>query len=404
MKEDLIMEPLKIGLVGLGSRGYMLLKETLLYIPEMQISVVCDAYEDRIKQAQDLIEERCGHRPAAEPEYSEVLTRSDIDALIIATSWEHHVPAAIQAMKAGIPVGIEVGGVYSLEECWELVRTYEETKTPFMFMGNCCYGRRELMALNMKEQGVFGDIVHCRGGYMHDLRSEVTRGKENRHYRLRNYLNRNAENYPTHELGPIARILDINHGNRMLTLTSTASISKGMNEYVRQHPDCDQSLLHARFAQGDVVNTVITCAGGETILLTLDTSLPRYYSRDFTVCGTKGMYEEKTDSVFLDGLYSLEEEFFWNKHWGNAKEYEEQYDHPIWKDFLKSEIKGGHGGMDYLVFREFAQCIRDGRPCPIDVYDAASWMCISVLSEQSIAMGGQPVAIPDFTNGRWMTR
>ena len=239
---------------------------------------------------------------------------------------------------------------------------------------------------------------------MHDLRSEVTRGKENRHYRLRNYLNRNAENYPTHELGPIARILDINHGNRMLTLTSTASISKGMNEYVRRHPDCDQSLLHARFAQGDVVNTVITCAGGETILLTLDTSLPRYYSRDFTVCGTKGMYEEKTDSVFLDGLYSLEEEFFWNKHWGNAKEYEEQYDHPIWKDFLKSEIKGGHGGMDYLVFREFAQCIRDGRPCPIDVYDAASWMCISVLSEQSIAMGGHPVAIPDFTNGRWMTR
>ena len=142
----------------------------------------------------------------------------------------------------------------------------------------------------------------------------------------------------------------------------------------------------------------------ETILLTLDTSLPRYYSRDFTVCGTKGMYEEKTDSVFLDGLYSMEEEFFWNKHWGNAKEYEEQYDHPIWKDFLKSEIKGGHGGMDYLVFREFAQCIRDGRPCPIDVYDAASWMCISVLSEQSIAMGGHPVAIPDFTNGRWMTR
>ena len=398
------MEPLKIGLVGLGSRGHMLLKDTLLFLPEMQISVVCDAYEDRVEQAQNLVEEHCGHRPAAELEYANVLNRSDIDALIIATSWEHHVPAAIQAMKAGIPVGIEVGGVYSLEECWELVRTYEETKTPFMFLENCCYGRRELMVLNMKNQGVFGDIVHCRGGYMHDLRSEVTRGKENRHYRLLNYLNRNTENYPTHELGPIARILDINHGNRMLTLTSTASISKGLNEYVRQHPDCDQSLLHARFAQGDVVNTVITCAGGETILLTLATSLPRYYSRDFTVCGTRGMYEEKTDSVFLDNQYSLEEEMLWNKHWGNAKEYEEQYDHPIWKDFLKSEIKGGHGGMDYLVFREFAQCIRDGKPCPIDVYDAASWMCISVLSEQSIAMGGQPVAIPDFTNGRWMTR
>src|SRR5699024_2522778 len=186
MKEDLVMEPLKIGLVGLGSRGYMLLKETLLYIPEMQISVVCDAYEDRIKQAQDLIEERCGHRPAAETEYSEVLTRSDIDALIIATSWEHNVPAAIQAMKAVMQVGIEIGDVYSRELGLVFGRTYDEISTRFMFMENCCYGRRELMALNMKEHGVFGVIGHCWGGYMHDLRSEVTRGKENRQYRLRN--------------------------------------------------------------------------------------------------------------------------------------------------------------------------------------------------------------------------
>ena len=307
-------------------------------------------------------------------------------------------------MKAKKPVGMEVGGAYSVKECWDLVDTYEETQTPFMFLENCCYGRRELMALNMVEQGMFGDIVHCRGGYMHDLREEVSTGEEKRHYRLRNYTHRNCENYPTHELGPIAKILNINHGNRMLTLTSMASRSAGLHEYIKDRMSDNEKLLHTRFAQGDVVNTMIKCAGGETILLTLNTTLPRFYSRDFTVCGTKGMYEEENDTVFLDKKYTAEEEWDFRKFWGNAKEYEEEYDHPIWKKFLNDGVQGGHGGMDWLVFEAFFNSIRNNEPCPIDVYDAAAWMCISALSEESIAMGGQPVAIPDFTNGEWLRR
>lgn len=307
-------------------------------------------------------------------------------------------------MKAGKPVGMEVGGSYSVKECWDLVDTYEATQTPFMFLENCCYGRRELMALNMVKQGLFGDIVHCRGGYMHDLREEVSEGEKNRHYRLRNYIHRNCENYPTHELGPIARILNINHGNRMLTLTSMASRSAGIQEYIKDRMSDDEKLMNTRFAQGDVVNTMIKCAGGETILLTLNTSLPRFYSRDFTVCGTKGMYEEENDTVFVDKKYTAEEEWDFKANWGNAKDYEKDYEHPIWQKFLNDGVQGGHGGMDWLVFEAFFDSIRNGEPCPIDVYDAASWMCISALSEESIAMGGHPVAIPDFTNGEWIRR
>lgn len=398
------MKNLNVGIVGLGMRGYWLMKDVILLMPGVKVTAVCDVYEDRNERAAKLTEEVCGHVPATETDYKKLIARDDVDVVVVSCAWESHIKVAIDAMKAGKPVGMEVGGSYSVKECWDLVDTYEETQTPFMFLENCCYGRRELMALNMVKQGLFGDIVHCRGGYMHDLREEVSEGEKNRHYRLRNYIHRNCENYPTHELGPIARILNINHGNRMLTLTSMASRSAGIQEYIKDRMSDDEKLMNTRFAQGDVVNTMIKCAGGETILLTLNTSLPRFYSRDFTVCGTKGMYEEENDTVFVDKKYTAEEEWDFKVNWGNAKDYEKDYEHPIWQKFLNDGVQGGHGGMDWLVFEAFFESIRNGEPCPIDVYDAASWMCISALSEESIAMGGHPVAIPDFTNGEWIKR
>ena len=177
-----------------------------------------------------------------------------------------------------------------------------------------------MMVMDMAKKGLFGDIVHCSGGYHHDLRDEVSNGIENRHYRFRNYLNRNAENYPTHELGPIAKILNINHGNRFLTLTSTASRAAGLHEYICSNKPDDVNLQNTIFQQGDIVTTVIKCAHGETITLTLDTTLPRYYSRGLAVRGTKGMYEEVTDSIYMDTEENKELHFTWReKKSGNAE-------------------------------------------------------------------------------------
>ena len=224
-----------------------------------------------------------------------------------------------------------------------------------------------------------------------------------RHYRFRNYLNRNCENYPTHEMGPIANVLNLNRGNRMLSLVSVSSKAAGLHEYLLREkgPDYDATNMH--FAQGDVVTTMIKCAHGETICLTLDTTLPRAYSRGFHVQGTKGMYMEDNKSIFLD-QQDNEYDFKWNEKWNNVEQYREQYDHPVWKEYLEQGVRGGHDGMDWLVFSSFFRAAKAGVPAPIDVYDMASWMCISSLSEQSIAMGGAPVAIPDFTNGMWMER
>ena len=397
-------DKIRIGMIGLGARGTGLLELVYVQHPDVEFAAVCDSYMDRCEKAAEIIEKSGRKRPVITTDYKEVLAMPEVDAVILCTSWDHHVDLCIEAMEAGKPVGCEVGGAYSVRECWKLVEVYERTKVPVMMMENCVYGRDEMMVLNMAEQGVLGTIVHCEGAYKHDLREEVAFGKENRHYRLNNYIHRNTENYPTHELGPIARILHINRGNRMMTLTSVSSKAAGLKEYIKNKKPEDQVLNHTQFQQGDVVNTIITCANGETILLTLDTTLPRYYSRGFTIQGTKGMYMEDNKSIFIDGEEHAKDHFEWQKHWNNVEEYRNKYEHPVWKQYIEEGVKEGHDGMDWLTFCDFVKFVQTGREAPIDVYDMAAWMCITPLAEQSIAMGGQPVAIPDFTNGAWINR
>ncbi|NIK75357.1 putative dehydrogenase [Paenibacillus castaneae] len=393
----------KTGIIGLGGRGAGLLEQVILKMPDVEVVAVCDLYMDRGEQVADRIEKVQGYRPFVTTQYPEVLAIAEIEAILISASWAVHTDIAVASMEAGKYVASEVGGAYSIQECWRLVEAYERTKVPCMIMENCCYGREELMVLNMVRQGVFGEIVHCAGGYHHDLRDEITYGNENRHYRLNNYIHRNCENYPTHEIGPIAKILGINRGNRMVSLVSMASNSKGLQEYIKREKGQNCELAKTDFMQGDIVTTIIKCAHGETITITLDTTLPMYYSRGFTVRGTKGMYMEENHSIYIDGMHD-KHHFDWKDQWGNAEGFREKYDHPLWKKYIEDGVKGGHGGMDWLVFADFFDSVRKGTQTPLDVYDMASWMCISTLSEDSIAMGGHPVAIPDFTNGKWMNR
>lgn len=384
------MNTISVGVVGCGSRGSSLIRDLLVSLPGCRITAVCDDFGDRAERSAADVKERTGIQPAALKDYGDLLARSDVDAVLIVSPWETHIPFAIRAMEAGKPCAIEVGGATSVQECFDLVRTWERTRTPFMFLENCCFGRTELAVTNAVRRGLFGRIVHCDGAYSHDLREEIEGGDRNHHYRLRHYLKRNGENYPTHELGPIAKLLDVNHGNRILSLTSTASLAAGLNEYGVKGP----------VAQGDVVTTVLKLAGGETVRLSLDTTLPRWYCRDFTVRGTRGMYEERTNSYFIDGVH--EDHFDWRPNWNNAEPWLSAMEHPIWERFLRDGVLGGHGGMDGLVYGAFLRCLRLGLPMPIDVYDAAAWMAVTPLSEASIAQGSAPVAFPDFTHGEWV--
>lgn len=316
-----------------------------------------------------------------------------------------HIPIAIYAMERGVAVAMEVGPAYSEAECRALVETQERTGVPFMFMENSCFGKDEVLTEAMAREGVFGEIVYCHGAYMHDLREQLSYGELRRHFRGAEYEVRNWDSYPTHDLGPIAKILNINRGNRMVSLSSRASKARGLHEYILGKPELAY-LKEREFAQGDIVETLITCENGELISLRLDTSLPTYYSRELTVRGTKGLYEQGPNMVYLDG----------DPHTGgnptetirqyldNAKNYYEQYLPRRWQEITPEVIEAGHGGKDYFTLSTFCDCLRTGKEMPIDVYDAVAWMSISYLTEQSIAMGGASVPIPDFTDGAYKYR
>ena len=400
------MKKINLAIIGLGQRGGQTLQNVLLKMEDVNVMVVCDLYEDRIADAIKKIREQGGDAKGF-TDYKEALDQKGIDAVIVFSSWDGHSEHSMYAMEKGIPVASEVGCEYTIERCFDLVRTYERTRTPYMFMENCCYGKEEILVTSMVRKGLLGTIVHCAGKYNHDLREEVSYGIENRHYRFNNYKFGNFENYPTHELGPIARLLNINRGNRIVSVNSISSKAVGLEEYIKEQAktkEISEYLLNTKFSQGDVVDTIIKCSGGETIHLQLDTTIPGYYSRGFTVKGTKGQYEGNSNSFFIEGTHEdafLDAGEYLKKIIGNATEYEEHLP-DFWKYATQETINAGHGGMDYFAYRAFIDAVKNHTKMPIDVYDGATWMAVSALSANSIALGGQSQVMPDFTNGKWM--
>ena len=394
-------EVVKLGMIGLGARAETLLA-TLQHMRQLdiEVSAVCDVNQERIKRILSIFESRNIPLPVAYTDYRELIADDNVDAVLIPTSWNSHLKIAEDAMKQGKYAGIEVGGASSIDELWHLVHAAESTGVSCMMLENCCYGRNELMALNLVRKGLFGELIHCSCGYEHDL-SEIAR-PENCTERSIHNLRRCGDLYPTHGIGPIAKILRINRGNRFVSLTSTASKSRG---FMLEAERSGQGKVF--YNQGDVVTTVIKCANGETITMTHGISLPRPYSRDCRVQGTLGIWLEDANGVYVEGISPKYEKLdaagnpYTVHEWTPIGDMYEKYDHPIWKKF-RENITGAHGGMDTLTLQAFCEAVRNRTAPPIDVYDCAAWMCLTALSEQSIACGSMPIPIPDFTNGQWI--
>ncbi len=391
------MRNFRVALIGLGGRGEGLYRVSLKQRDYVEIVGLCDDYMDRCEYVADKVVENGGKRPPMYNDYKKCIDETNPDAVVIATSWMTHIEISMYAMEKGIPVACEVGGAYSLNSIWDLVRCYERTKTPIMFLENVCYRRESLLALNMKRKGLLGEIVHCESQYRHDLREEICTGREKRHYRLEQYIHRNAETYPTHDIGPLSKILDINCGNRFVSLISIGSKSVGLKEYIKDRNI--ESLKDTTFNQSDVVTTTIKCANGETVTIVLDTTLPRFYSNGIVVEGTKGLVHSDLKCVFLDEEHKQDEEHHLEDVVNNIDKYFEKYEHPLWEGFNPGDE--GHGGIDMIVFDQFFEALDENKPMPIDVYDMATWMSITLLSEMSLSTG-QMVAFPDFTDGKWV--
>ena len=391
----------KLGIIGLGARAETLLA-TLneLRSNDIEVTAICDVLPQRVEKILGILASRNAPKPEVYNDYRQLIASKNVDAVLVPTSWNSHLKIAEEAMANGKYVGIEVGGASSVDELWHLVHAAESTGVSCMMLENCCYGRNELMALNFVRKGMFGELIHCSCGYEHDL-SEMAR-LDNRAEREVHNFRRCGDLYPTHGIGPIAKILRINRGNRFVSLTSTASKGRG---FMLEAERCGRGQVF--YNQGDIVTTVIKCANGETITMTHGVSLPRPYSRDCRVQGTKGIWLEDAKGIYIEGISPKYEKLdvagnpYTTHEWTPIADMYEEYDHPIWKKF-REDIIGGHGGMDALTLQAFCEAVRNRSTPPIDVYDCAAWMCLTCLSEQSIACGSMPMPIPDFTNGKWI--
>ncbi len=401
------LKPVRVGIIGLGPRTETLLASLipLSRMGKVEITAVCDLREDRIELILGIFDREEKPRPAVFRNYHELLASESVEAVLAPTSWNSHLAIACDAMKAGKYVGIEVGGATSVDELWHLVHAAESTGVGCMMLENCCYARNELMVLNMVRKGLFGELVYCECGYEHDLGEELAQKFNDHNERLLHNMHRNGELYPTHGLGPIAKILRINRGNRILSVSSHATKSRGLSLAMEQYA----GVKDVRFNEGDIVTTILHCANGENITMTHGISLPRPYSRDCRVQGTRGIWLENRNGIYVEGISPRYEKIdaagnpYVSHDWNKVEEFYDKYDHPIWREYHKNPL-GGHEGIDSLALQAFLDAARNRTETPIDVYDCATWMAVTCLSEQSIALGGMPVPFPDFTNGKWVDR
>ncbi|MGB5304477.1 MAG: Gfo/Idh/MocA family oxidoreductase [Gemmatimonadota bacterium] len=402
-------DKLRLGFIGVGGRGSWLLGLAARR-DDTEIKAVCDIVPEKARRAADAVTEAGGNEPrqftSGEEDYLNLIEMDDIDAVIFATPWLWHTPMAIAAMERGKAVGVEVPAATTVQDCWDLVQTQERTGMPFMMMENVCYRRDVMAVLRIVREGLLGEMMHLHCGYQHDLRAvkfnpgaEFGPGSNGEAvWRTDHSINRNGELYPTHGIGPVANWLDINRGNLFVSLTSHATKTRGLHEYIVAQGGEDHPNADVRFKLGDIVTTMIHTRNGETVMVSHDTNLPRPYSLAFRVQGTRGLWMNDNRSIYIEGV-SPEAH-----RWEPFESYQETYDHPLWKRYAEDAEGGGHGGMDFFVMNAFVEAVKRGEPTPMDVYDAAAWSVIGPLSEQSIAMGSHPVAFPDFTGGLWAKR
>jgi len=396
-----LQRPVRIGFVGMGSRGTGMLKVALA-LGGVEVPAVCDIIPDKVERSQRLVEAAGQPKPAGftgPEDYKKLAELKNLDAVYTATPWKLHTPVMVAAMKAGKYGGTEMPACDGYDQAWELVDTSEKTKIPCMLMENYTYMRNVKMVLNMVRQGMFGDLTHCETGYQHDTRYVTISSTGELLWRAyERVLNNTGNRYPTHAIGPVAQWTNINRGNRFEYLVSMSSRSLGLRHYAATKFGPDHPTAKMNYKVGDVNTSLIQTNNGITITLYYDSMSPRPVDFIYRIQGTKGIYSGTLNKIYLEGVSPREHA------WEEIENYTEKYDHPLWKKFGAVAEQSGHGGSDYLCFRAFVESIRNRTEAPVDVYDAATWSIITKLSEDSVLNRSRAVDFPDFTRGRWQSR
>ena len=394
------IETVRIGFIGLGMRGTGAIAR-YTQIDHVEIVAICDLVQENIDKCQKILTKNGLPKAAAysgENDWKKICERNDIDLIYVCTHWELHTPIAVYAMEHDKHVAVEVPAALTIEQCWELVNTAERTRKHCMQLENCNYDFFEMATLNMAQKGLFGEIVHCEGAYIHDLRflNFDEKGYWDM-WRLKHLEKEDGNTYPTHGLGPLCHIMNIHRGDKMNHLVSMSSNQFGMSLYAKNKFGDNSEYAKKTYKKGDMNTTLIKTENGKTILIQHDVTSPRPYSRLHTISGTNGFaqkYPQKGIALEPNAHYFLAEE--------KLDSLLEEYAHPIVKEIEeKAKEVGGHGGMDYIMDYRLIYCLRNGLPLDQDVYDAAEWSAIIELSRKSVENNSAPIEIPDFTRGAW---
>ena len=409
-QEDMLLfaadpiDTVRTGFIGLGMRGPDAVRR-FTYIDGAKVVALCDLEADRVAKSQEILAGR--GKPAAaeysgEDGWKQLCERDDIDLVYICTNWQTHVDMAVYAMECGKHVAVEVPAAMSVAECWRLVDTSERTRKHCMMLENCVYDFFELTCLNMAQQGLFGEVLHAEGAYIHNLEPFWDYYHDN--WRLDFNQKHSGDVYATHGFGPDCQVLNIHRGDKLEYLVSMDTKSVVGLEVAKEKMGVDT------FANGDQTSTLVKTRNGKTILVQHNVYTPRPYDRMYQLVGTKGFADKYPNSAFAfepDQIADAAAEYDnLSSHSYVPREVRDslmaKYKHPIAKEIEeKAREVGGHGGMDFIMDYRLIWCLRNGKPLDMDVYDAAEWSCLGELTAASIANGSKPVKIPDFTRGRW---
>ncbi len=393
------LETVRIGFVGTGLQGGSHV-QNFLAIDGVSIRAICDIDEARAREVAGWVSEAGQERPETytrgETDWRRMLERDDLDLVFSATPWQWHVPVCVAAMEAGMHAAVEVPAATTVDDCWLLVETAERTARHCVMMENINYGRSELMTLVMARRGLFGELLHAEGAYIHDLRSIKLAGESEGLWRWQHSVEHDGNLYPTHGLGPVAQVLDINRGDQFETLVSMSSPSRGLSLYAQEHLAKDDPRRDARWKLGDMNTSLIKTKLGRTIMLQHDTTTPRPYTRLHHIQGTRATFKGFPDRIYVEGRTE-------GHRWEDLDSYRAEFEHPLWRRLEKDAAGAGHGGVDYLEDFRLIESLRKGEPLDMNVYDAAAISAAVELSVRSVANGSQPQDYPDFTRGLWKT-
>ena len=391
------IETVRVGYVGVGRQGGGHVRN-LLRIPGCRLTAVCDILSERTDWATKVITEAGQPVPTVysrgERDFERLCEDANVDLVYTATPWEWHVPVMLAAMKNGKHAATEVPAAMSVDDCWAIVEAAEKHRRHCIMMENCNYDRMEMMVFNMVRQGLFGELLHAEGGYLHDLRHIKFENRSEGLWRRAWSMKIDGNLYPTHGLGPIANCLDINRGDRFEYLVSISSPSRGLQDWAINNFPADAPQRREKYVLGDVNTSLIKTARGRSIMVQHCTNLPRPYSRIHLVQGSKGLFQGYPNRAYIEGRGK-------NDAWVEASTLLAEFEHPLWKEIAAQAQGAGHGGMDFIEDYRLIKCLREGTATDMTVYDAAALSAVVEVSARSVARRGQPVEIPDFTRGRW---